>query len=120
LSSFYLSEYYNLDEKSILRLRDGINVYLPPEGKQFFSCSERKKMRTEMEFSFSSDEIETAIPWALDNYLSVTVLPDWLHNPLPLDPVADRQKLGDPLSCYLWTSLAHNQYNEGRRKREEG
>ena len=115
LSSFHLSEYYSLDnDKSILRLRDGMNVFLPPEGKQFFSRSERKAMRTEMEVSFSSDEIETVIPWVLDNYLSVSQLPEWL-----LKSQLELQVLGDPLSCYLWTSLAHNQYNESRIKREE-
>lgn len=118
LSSFYLSEYSELDgdNRSVLRLRDRVNSFNPPKGRVFFTYGNNL---SEMEFSFLSDEIETAIPWVLDNYLLLQDFPDWIHP----SPNVTPDRLGKPLSFYFWTASAREakdkEYNERIARRNK-
>lgn len=64
-----------------------------------------------LEFSFLSDEIETAIPWLLDNYLKVKEVPEWIEEEHKL-----KIRIGDPLFHYLWTKKASDSYEKGLKR----
>jgi len=113
VSSFRISKYADLDgNASILRLKDGVNLHSPPKGKSYYVAKDVAQFR--FKFSFSSDETEAVIPWALDNYLSVCDLPEWLNK----SPNVSAERIGKPLDFYFWTQLAMEQYDSKYRNKD--
>lgn len=115
LLGFKIIEYHPLKPtaKVILRLKEKYKDFRSPPslGKEenlirHFNADSPEKNRRQadgggLEISFLMEEIETVVPWVLDNYLAAKSVPDWL-----CDAYAHKIKLGEPVFQYHWTKKA--------------
>lgn len=94
VGSFYLYPFRFRDGVHHLRITDGIFPLNPKPGVGFF-----RQGASGMELTFDLDEIETVVPWTLDNYLAAKQVPEWLNDQDKL-----KIEIGSPLIGMYLTS----------------
>ena len=115
---FTIGEYWShrVDGKVVLRVKEKFKSFNWAHDfkYKYFSSGTEDAHRSDaggLELTFLSDEIETVIPWLLDNYLEVKSIPEWLD-----EKHTDRIKVGEPAFFYLWTKNARASYELGRKR----
>jgi hypothetical protein len=97
-------------KKTILRLREKFKEF--EDNANHFNSETQERSKSDaggLELNLIPEEIETVVPWVLDNYIEVKTIPEWLDT-----EYLHRIKIGQPMFFYLWTKSASKVYDETR------
>lgn len=108
---FFQYHYSGTSKKVILRLKEVFKGFR--DKTNHFNSGTQEQSKSDaggLELNLTPEEIETVVPWVLDNYLEVKTIPEWLDA-----EYLHRIKIGQPMFFYLWTKFASKVYEENRQ-----